>query len=128
MACETLPANKKKKIKGQIPGGLYAWIVSQAEREKRRVSEVLHDLVVYALNADFAVKDSGIIPEDVRAASAHTYLNFNADPELLARWESFKAKNNLKNDSQTIRIVATYCYRLSKAEKTGAVQRMLEFR
>lgn len=105
-----------KKIKGQIPGGLYAWIVSQAENEKRRVSEVLHDLVVYALNVNFRVEDSNITPEDVRACSAHTYLNFNADAELLARWESFKSTNNLKNDSQTIRLIVLYCYRLTKMQ------------
>ena len=103
---------KKKKIKGQIPGTHYSWLVAQAQKRRCQVSDVLAGIVTWITEADrplpFPVIDS------VRSASgSHTYLNFNADDRLLAKWERFKEINRITGDSHAIRVAVSYRYGLS---------------
>ena len=115
-----------KKIKGQINGRHYAFLVSLAQREKCRISEILRDMVVWALNSNLLLSESRLTAEDLSSTGAHTYLNFNADAVLLQRWERFKRVNRLTGDSMAIRFVVTTAYLLS-FEKEPTQQQTFEF-
>ena len=104
---------RKKKIKGQIPGPLYSWLVALSVQRKCRVSKVLEEIAVWACADPDRVIPAPIVSGSRSADGAHTYLNFNADARLLEKWERLKRNHGLKNDSQTIRMVIRYRHSLS---------------
>lgn len=107
-----------KKIKGQVSGRLYAFLVRQAEQEKRPISKVLRDIVEWAINSELSLEESSLDMPSLSSAGSHCYLNFNLDAELLARWERFKLSNGFTNDSMTIRFVVLSAFLASKKPQT----------
>ena len=104
---------KRKKIKGQIPGALYAWLVGLSVKRKCRVSKVLEEIAEWACEDPDRVFPPPLVNESRNASGSHTYLNFNADERLLEKWESLKDRHGLTNDSQTIRMIVRYRHSLS---------------
>ncbi|MBQ3327317.1 MAG: hypothetical protein IJG86_06045 [Clostridia bacterium] len=104
---------KKKKIKGQIPGTLYSWLVGLSVKRKCRVSKVLEEIALWACEDPDRVFPPPLVSESRSATGSHTYLNFNADERLLEKWESLKERHGLTNDSQTIRMIVRYRHSLS---------------
>lgn len=105
---------KKKKIKGQIPGTHYSWLVALAHKRHCQVSDVLAEIVVWITEEERTLPFPVI--NSVRSASgSHTSLNFNADEPLLAKWERFKEINGITGDSHAIRVAVSYRYGLSAA-------------
>lgn len=105
-------AHDKKKIKGQIPGVHYSWLVGISVKRKCSVSDVLAEIVNWISSDDKILPDT-IVNSCKSANGAHTYLNFNADKRLLAKWERFKRRNKIKGDSHAIRVAVNYRYGLS---------------
>lgn len=107
---------KKKKIKGQIPGVHYSWLVGLSEKRRCSVSEVLAEIVNWISSGEAILPDYMI--ESCKSANgAHTYLNFNADDRLLRKWEHFKKINRIKSDSHAIRMAVSFRYGLSKTNE-----------
>ena len=103
---------KKKKIKGQIPGTHYSWLVANAQKRHCQVSDALCELVSWITEEDRLLPDS-LVDYCRSASGSHTYLNFNADERLLRKWERFKRINGIKGDSHAIRVAVNYCYDLA---------------
>lgn len=105
-------AQNKKKIKGQIPGVHYSWLVGISAKRKCSVSDVLAEIVNW-ISSDDRILPDAIVDGCKSANGSHTYLNFNADKRLLAKWEMFKRRNKIKGDSHAIRVAVYYRYGLS---------------
>lgn len=107
-----------KKIKGQVSGKLFAFLVSQSQQEKRRLSDVLRDMVYWAIQADFLLTDYSSLRPALSSSGAHCFLNLNLDEDMLRLWEVYKRKNGFTNDSMTIRfIVSVAMYEAKQAQK-----------
>lgn len=113
---------KKKKIKGQIPGVHYSWLIGLAQKRRCLISDVLAEIVNWVTSGDCVVP-SPVIERCRSASGSHTYLNFNADERLLSKWERFKRLNKIKGDSHAIRVVTYYRYGLSLASSSKAPTR-----
>jgi hypothetical protein len=110
-----------KKIKGQISGKHYAWLVSVAEKRRCAVSDVLRELVAWMCSEPERVLPPPLVESAKKSAGAHTALNFNASERLLGRWEHFKRVNNVGSDAQAIRLVVGYRYAMVSRPKAETV-------
>lgn len=104
---------KKKKIKGQITGVHYSWLVGISEKRRCSVSDVLGEIVNWISSGE-TILPVYMVESCKSAIGAHTYLNFNADERLLAKWERWKRLNKIKGDSHAIRMAVCFRYGLSK--------------
>lgn len=116
----------QKKIKGQISGRFYAFLVQQAEREQRRVSEVIRNIVSWAVDSDIRIGETLVFYGDIVAKGHHVSCHFLADSVLLKKWENLKKLNGITNDSQMIRFVVISAYKRERNKKTE-VQQTLNF-
>lgn len=117
-----MPSTGKKKIKGQIPGTHYSWLVELSVKRRCPVSDVLAKIAEWVTSGDCVVPIP--VVERCRSASgSHTYLNFNADKRLLEKWERFKRLNKISGDSHAIRVVVYYRYGLTAASRQKAPTR-----
>lgn len=113
---------KPKKIKGQISGKFYAFLVKRAERDRCRVSEIIRDIVLWAVKTDIRLGETNVFYNDIVAKGHHVSCHFLAEGVLLKKWENLKKLNGITNDSQMIRFAVISAYKLEHTKKVEAQQ------
>lgn len=111
-----------KKIKGQISGRYYAFLVKRAERERCRVSAVIRDIVSWAVKTDIRLGETGVFYNDIAAKGHHVSCHFLAEGVLLEKWKNLKKLNGITNDSQMIRFAVISAYKLEQTKRLEAQQ------
>ena len=72
MPVAAVTKQKKKKIKGQIPGTLYSWLVGLSVKRKCRVSKVLEEIALWACEDPDRVFPPPLVSESRNASVYRT--------------------------------------------------------
>lgn len=109
-------SNKPKKIKSQVTGRIYSWLIEQSKAQGiKRVSRSIARLVAQATreNIEFSNKEK---LDSAEAYKAHTACHFVADNSLLVSYESLKKLNGIDVDAQMVRLIVKRYYDIAKGK------------